>query len=257
MCTLVCRWAPTETVPLQMLALRDELASRAFDLPGNWWPDQPLVVGGRDRSAGGTWCASDVATGVTAVVLNRGERRTAAQGAPSRGVLPLLAIRSGPRWPDVLDVTPMASFNLVLATPDSLTWWSFDGTNLVTRPLRAGTHMFTPQGLAVPLLDARFAQGHAVIDADLTGSTDQVWQNWLPIIADNHPQDDPLALLVRIPIGEDVFETVFGQLIAARPGALRLDYVVKPERTQEWNTARWHADGGVASAGQSGAGSDR
>jgi hypothetical protein len=247
MCTVVCRWAPTEAVPLQMLALRDELASRAFDLPGTWWPDQPRVVGGRDRSAGGTWCASDVATGVTAVVLNRGERRIAEPGAPSRGVLPLIAIRSGPRWPDVVDVTPMASFNLVLATPDSLTWWAFDGTDLVSQPLQAGTHMFTPRGLAVPLLDSRFAQGHAVIDADLTGSTDQVWRNWLAIIADSHPQDDPLALLVHIPVGDDTFETVFGQFIAARPGALRLDYVVKPERTQPWTTDRWLVDGGDAS----------
>jgi len=246
MCTLVCRWAPGEAVPIQTLALRDELASRAFDTPGAWWPDQPAVIGGRDQSAGGTWCASDVGSGVTAVVLNRAERRTAAPGAPSRGILPMLAVRSGPRWADSIDVAPMAGFNLVLVTPDSLTWWSFDGTSLVAQSLQPGTHMFTPNGRSVPILDARFADGQALVSADLAGRTDQVWRNWLPIIADSTPREDALALLVRIPVGDDVFETVFGQFIAARPGVLRLDYAVRPAHASLWTTARWRTEGGAA-----------
>ena len=51
----------------------------------------PDVIGGRDRTAGGTWCASRVDTGVTALVLNRGQKRLASPGAASRGILPLLA----------------------------------------------------------------------------------------------------------------------------------------------------------------------
>ena len=77
-------------------AIRDELMSRDFDEPGAWWPHQPGVVGGRDRQAGGSWCVSDVTSGVTALVLNRTERRT---GSPSRGVLPLLATAFGSSWP--------------------------------------------------------------------------------------------------------------------------------------------------------------
>ena len=48
---MVCRWQPAERWPVQILALRDELLSRAFDPPGQWWPEQPAVVGGRDRSS--------------------------------------------------------------------------------------------------------------------------------------------------------------------------------------------------------------
>ena len=69
MCTVVVRWSPGQ--PTQILALRDELTSRDFDDPGRWWPETPDVVGGRDRAAGGTWCASRVSTGTTALVLNR------------------------------------------------------------------------------------------------------------------------------------------------------------------------------------------
>ena len=29
-----------------------------FDDPAPWWPDLPDVYGGRDRTAGGTWCAT-------------------------------------------------------------------------------------------------------------------------------------------------------------------------------------------------------
>src|SRR4051794_23384173 len=81
-CTVVVRWAPQQ--PVQVLALRDELVGRDFDDPAAWWPDQPSVVGGRDRVAGGSWCVTDVDSGVTALVLNRPQRRLAAPGASSR-----------------------------------------------------------------------------------------------------------------------------------------------------------------------------
>src|SRR4051794_41760183 len=97
MCTVVCRWLPDE--PVQILAVRDELISRDFDLPDEWWPAQPGVIGGRDQQAGGSWCVSDLASGVTALVLNRIERRT---GAPSRGVLPFAAVSGRAARPDRL-----------------------------------------------------------------------------------------------------------------------------------------------------------
>src|SRR5690349_13679683 len=119
MCTVVCRWSPGTTVHL--LAVRDEFVGREFDGPGAWWPDQPDVIGGRDRQAGGTWCACDVRTGTIGVVLNRPDRPQAQPGAASRGVLPLLAVEHGTEWTDHVDIAPMASFNLMLVTADALT----------------------------------------------------------------------------------------------------------------------------------------
>jgi hypothetical protein len=123
-CTVVIRWS--EGQPVRILALRDELTSRSFDDPGRWWPDLPDVVGGRDRAAGGTWCATDVETGATALVLNRPQRPEAAPGAPSRGVLPLLGAAHGADWRRHVRVEGMAAFLLVLATPERLVTWDVD-----------------------------------------------------------------------------------------------------------------------------------
>lgn len=243
MCTVVCRWHPDEPFAVQMLALRDELASRSFDPPDGWWPDLPGVIGGRDRSAGGSWCISDIAGGVTAVVLNRPERRTAAPGAASRGILPLLAARHRQRWPQYVDVSSMAGFNLVLAAPDRLLWWWFDGWRLQRQELAAGTYLFTPAGLAPTGFDDRLATGSAnLAPDDLAAPTGQVWEQWLTVIHETSPSDDPAGLIVRRPFGQDSYETVFGQFIAAQPGLLRLDYLNSPAdgTARQWTTRVWN-----------------
>jgi uncharacterized protein with NRDE domain len=242
MCTLVCRWAPDATAGVRMLALRDELASRSFDLPGPWWPEQPQVVGGRDRLGGGTWCAVDVVAGVSAVVLNRPDRRVAAVGAPSRGVLPLLAVRRLADWPSHVELPGMASFNLVLATPDTLAWWRYDGDTLTGSELAPGTHLFTPRGLADAALADRFAAAALPVAVEDDAPTADAWSDWLAIVRGSRPTADPLDLLVRIPIGTDVFETVFGQFIVSRPGALRLDHTRAPADGGPWTVQRWTAE---------------
>jgi transport and Golgi organization protein 2 len=239
-CTVVCRWRPEESFAVQLLALRDELRSRSFDPPGEWWDDQPGVVGGRDRSAGGSWCVSDVSSGVTAVVLNRGERRVAEPGAPSRGVLPLLGVRHRQRWPEHLDVTGMASFIVVVMEPDALTWSSFDGQELRQEELEVGTYMFTPNGMEISAVSRRFAAGRAHNLDDPAVPVNEVWPEWLAVLDEVAAGDDPSGLIVRKQVGDQSYETVFGQFIAARPGALRLDYLNNPaDGTNRPWTSRW------------------
>jgi uncharacterized protein with NRDE domain len=241
MCTVVCRvGAVNDAFPVQMLALRDELRSREFDLPGQWWPDAPGVVGGRDRQAGGTWCASNLGSGVTGVVLNRPERPVADPGAPSRGVLPLLAARCGSEWAEAIELTGMASFNLVLAGPGMLSWWSYDGERLDRTDLAGGTYMFTPRGIVTTPLDARFTAPGDGFSGDMSAAAESAWEKWLAVVRDSTPSDDPQSLLVRRPVGDDVFQTVFGQFIAARPGTLRLDYLLHPATREPWSTKVWH-----------------
>ena len=241
MCTVVCRFAPDESFPVQILALRDELATREFDLPAAWWADQPDTIGGRDRVAGGSWCVTDVQRGVTAVVLNRPERRNATPGAPSRGVLPLIAAQHGARWTEYLDVTGMASFNLVLVEASTLQWWWFDGTALHHESLPAGTYTFTPRGLA-DTMDPRLAAGSARTDQIDTGETGDVWPEWLSVVRDTPPSEDPGGFIVRLPVPgnpANTYETVFGQFLATRPGRLRLDYLRQPAARgtdREWTT---------------------
>ena len=238
MCTVVIRWAPGH--PVRILALRDELASREFDLPDSWWPDQPSVVGGRDRSAGGSWCVTDVDAGVTAVVLNRPERRTALPGAPSRGLLPLLAVRAGPAWRDEIGLAPMASFNLVLVTPQSVQWWAFDGAALVEERLGAGTWMFTPRGRRTHPLDPRLL-------------AEDARTAWRDVVAAAVPSPDPTdGLVVQHPIGDDSYETVFGQVLLTRPQWMRLDYLRAVARNPggAWSTQTWACTTGKLSRGQ-------
>jgi len=221
-CTVVVSWAPQ--APVLVLALRDELVGRAFDDPGPWWADQPDVHGGRDRTAGGSWCVTGVATGVTALVLNRPQRRFAAAGAASRGVLPLLAAAHGRDWPDHVDLPGMASFALVLIGPDALTEWVYDGAELTARDLPPGTHMVTSGGAE----DGKEGRYLAEFAADATAEA------WRGLVVGRQPQDDPAALLVRHATPDAVYATVFGQVIESRPGGLALSWSRTP-----WDGASW------------------
>lgn len=209
-----------------MLALRDELTIREFDDPGAWWPEWPSVVGGRDRTAGGTWAATDIASGVTALVLNRPQKRLADPGAPSRGVLPLLGAAHGEEWPAHAGLAGMASFLLVLATPDRLATWDFDGERLSPRQYPPGTWMVTSGGPEDRKAD-RFLSAFA---------TAEFPDGWRHLVERYPPQDDPGALVVRREHEGLVYATVFGELIESVPGRLRLAHSRRPWAGEAWRT---------------------
>ena len=222
MCTVVVRWAAGE--PSGILALRDELTGRPFDDPGRWWPEYPDAIGGRDRQAGGTWCATRVDSGVTALVLNRPQKRVADPGAPSRGVLPLLAVASGAGWRESVQVAGMASFALVLVTPTGTTTWDFDGERLTEARLPEGTHMITSGGP-----EDRKAERYLPLFA-AAGFPD----GWRDLVRGTPPVDDPAALVVRHEQDGLVYATVFGQLMEVSPGRLALEHSRRPWSAEAW-----------------------
>jgi hypothetical protein len=219
--------------PAQILALRDELTTREFDDPGTWWPEFPDVVGGRDRVAGGTWCATHVPTGATALVVNRPQKQVADPGAPSRGALPLLAVQHGAGWVDRVDLAGMASFALMRVSPESVTTWDFDGSRLVATEHAEGTHMLTSGGP-----ENRKADHHLRSFAE-SGYPD----DWRGIVQRRAPSDDPAALVVRHEHEGRVFATVFGELIEASRGSLRLEYSRAPWMPERWQTLEMGAQG--------------
>ena len=226
MCTVVVDREPG--APVRILALRDEFTERAFDLPGEWWPQHPGLVGGRDRTAGGTWCASDIASGRTALVVNRVERFT---GTPSRGVLPLAAATRGADWTAVVDWTGMASCNVILAGPDGVTVWVWDATELRTLSLGTGRHLITSTGVdAGDPKTVRFAPEFARHPA-------------LDVVTATEPAADPSALVVRREHDGRTYATVFGQLITAAPGALTVAYSATPWVAGTWVEQHWGAPG--------------
>ena len=224
MCTVVIRWSVGR--PPQILALRDELTTREFDDPGTWWPELPDVVGGRDRIAGGTWCATRIGTGATALVVNRPQKQVADPGAPSRGVLPLLAVEHGADWLGHVELDGMASFALMLATPGRVTAWDFDGQDLRTTEHPEGTLMLTSGGPENRKADVYLRA------FEESGYPD----GWRGLVQDGPPRDDPAALVVRHERDGQVFGTVFGEIIDARPGRLRLEFSREPWLRQPWQT---------------------
>lgn len=228
MCTVVVRWRLGH--PIVVTALRDELVGREFDEPERWWPDQPELVGGRDRLAGGSWCVTDVASGVSALVLNRPERRSAAADAPSRGVLPLLAATHPHEWPEHVRLQGMASFALVVAAPGSLTRYVFDGSVLVEAELDAGTHMVTSGGAE----DGKAERYLAAFEASETA------EQWRSLLLGQLPTDDPGALIVRHPTPDrGTYATVFGQLLESSPGTLSVAGSRMPWRDEAWRVTRY------------------
>lgn len=225
MCTVVVRREAGQAA--QILALRDELTAREFDDPGRWWPGYPDIVGGRDRAAGGTWCATGVSTGVTALVLNRPQKRVADPGAASRGLLPLLAVAHGAGWTTHIELPGMASFALVLVTPDRLLTWVFDGERLTEAELPTGVHMITSGGPEDRKAD-RWLAGFA---------HDGFPDGWRREVQSRAPADDPSGLVVRHEAEGRVYATVFGELIEAVPGRLRLEYSRRPWRPEPWTDA--------------------
>jgi hypothetical protein len=223
-CTVVVRWSAGQ--PTRILALRDELAGREFDDPAAWWPELPDVIGGRDRTAGGTWCASHVPSGGTALVLNRPQKREADPGAPSRGVLPLLAAVHGDGWRAHVDLAGMASFLLVLATPDRLRTWDFDGERLTPAEHPEGTWMVTSGGPEDRKAD-RFLPAFAEAAYP---------EGWRRLVEQDPPQDDPGALVVRHEEDDLVYATVFGELIEAAPGRLRVEHSRRPWAGGPWES---------------------
>src|ERR1700757_2807009 len=87
-CTVVVLVRPDQIL---LAANRDERVDRLWDPPAAWWPDRSGVVGGRDRTGGGTWMGIN-RHGVVATVLNRPGTLGPAAGKRSRGELPLLAL---------------------------------------------------------------------------------------------------------------------------------------------------------------------
>jgi hypothetical protein len=214
---------------VQILALRDELVGRDFDDPSRWWPEHCDLVGGRDRQAGGTWCASRISTGVTALVLNRPHKRLADPGAPSRGVLPLLAATGEEQWHTQIDLAGMASFLLILAAPDRLTTWDFDGSALTQATLEPGTHLVTSGGAEDGKADRYLS----------TFAAGEFPRDWLDVLRRTEPRDDPASLVVRhereSPDHErQVFATVFGEVLQGQPGRLQLQFSRTPWGTHEW-----------------------
>jgi hypothetical protein len=220
-CTVVVSLAPGERVPLRLLGIRDELASRPWRPPARHWPGSPLI-GGIDEQAGGTWLAVHPLIPRAACLLNgRGQPADPARRR-SRGDLSLRAAAEGPGFLRAVAADPDAlaaydPFHLICATVDSVSALTWEGALLpgegppgegppeeetagpatpavrpVVRELAPGTHLFTNAGHAYPAEPgdpagepkaAHFADKFAAArpSADPALPVAQAWGDWLTL----------------------------------------------------------------------------
>jgi uncharacterized protein with NRDE domain len=207
MCTVIVRTGQ----PLTLMGVRDELADRPWEGPGEHWPDYPGVVGGRDLKAGGTWLAVDPSARRAAALLNGRGRPAAEATRISRGGLPLRAVAEG-AMPD-LDLTRYDPFHLVLADLTRARLFSWDGDRLDAADLPGGTSVIVNNGLdpASERVAAFRPRFEAAAD-------------WRELITDA-PSADPEALIVRhvLPDGR-VFTTLSVTLLTLTPEGVTYDF---------------------------------
>jgi uncharacterized protein with NRDE domain len=187
MCTVALLWRPGHAWPVMLAANRDERIERPWDPPGMWWPDLPGVVGGRDRTAGGTWMALN-RHGVACCVLNRSGSLGPAPGKRSRGELPLIALAektldAAVRAIESLDAGEWRSCNLVLASAEGAVWvcGRADGRP-EAMPLPAGVSMvtaFDPNDTDSPRVARHLPRFRAAPAPD----TDD-WRGWRAVLSD-------------------------------------------------------------------------
>jgi hypothetical protein len=170
-----------------MVANRDERLDRPWDPPAAWWPEQPDVIAGRDRLAGGTWMGLN-RHGVMAAVLNRQGSLGPAPGKRSRGELPLIALaeRTAPaaaRAIAALDAGQWRSFNLVVADAREAVFVRGAGFGRPqSRPLPAGVSMVTahdPNDLDSPRVARHLPRFIAAPPPDPDD-----WSGWRTILSD-------------------------------------------------------------------------
>ena len=182
MCTVIVLIRPNQIL---LAANRDERVDRPWDPPAAWWPDRPGVIGGRDRTGGGTWMGIN-RHGVVATVLNRPGTLGPAAGKRSRGDLPLMALEHATAAAAVnamtgLDAGLWRGFNMVIA--DRAGAWFMKGIGHgrpLAAPLAPGVSMVTahdPNDLESPRTARHLARFQ---DAAPT------WHAWRAILSDRH-----------------------------------------------------------------------
>lgn len=236
MCTVLLRFDPGAPWPLLLAAVRDEFTERAWDPPARHW-DGPhaRLIGGRDRTAGGTWLAVDPDGPAVAAILN-GVRLPPPTGAPrpSRGALPLRVLHED------LDFSAYDGLHLIRATPTAVDVWSWDGATLTATSLEPGDHIVVNEGVdascdpLVPHFRPLLAAARSP-DPRPGLATAEAWGDWVDLLrGDALAPTDPRALLVRVEFEGRVYGSTSASLVALSPTGVRYDFCPDPMGGTGW-----------------------
>ena len=152
MCLVVIAHRHSPDYPLIVAANRDEFHARPTQ-DAHWWPDRPMLLGGRDQQAGGTWLALH-RSGRFAAVTNFRDAATTSAKLRSRGHLITEFLESGltaQAYLESIGGDDYAGFNLLVGDGSDLAYLSNRGGGL--KVLRPGIY-----GVANATLDTPWAK---------------------------------------------------------------------------------------------------
>jgi hypothetical protein len=255
------RFAPEAPWPVLVGAIRDEFADRPWEPPAAHWPTTwPTLLGGRDRTAGGTWLAVDPSPErpALAALLNGARLPVPAGGIrPTRGTLALEVLASG-RVPTPEEVRPYDGFHLVLATLDRVEVWSWDGEVLDHRELPPGDHIVVNLGVdaAADPLVPHFSPLLAALPDPVIPSgaaTPAAWGSWVELMTgDGLEPDDERALVVGRDVEGRRYASTSAALVALSPGGVRYDFTPDPADPTAWFEVEAAASGAISPASTGG-----
>ena len=125
MCTSVILFRKNSNWPLILATNRDEYFNRKSLPPGRHWKNQPDIIGGLDKLAGGTWCAVNE-SGLVACIHNR-TLGVKSFSNKSRGeiIIKILKgknINEAKKIIESLDFSAYNGFNLIFGNNESAYW---------------------------------------------------------------------------------------------------------------------------------------
>jgi uncharacterized protein with NRDE domain len=210
-CLLIAEFRVSPDAPLAVAANRDERYGRPATAITVLRPEPPVILGGRDELAGGTWMAVN-SGGLVAALTNLPSPAGRDPGRRSRGELPI-ALASQPdaaaavAW--LLDAVNPGDYNpcwLMIGDRSALYYADLTGGRRATvRPLPPGQYVLENAPLAPPSAKARHVAG--LIDAarppgrggrgtgwaagDLTTALAGVLRDHTPVPGDPGPGGEP------------------------------------------------------------------
>jgi uncharacterized protein with NRDE domain len=238
-CTVLLRLDRGAPWPVILGAIRDEFVERAWDPPARHWTGAwSRYVGGRDRTAGGTWLAVDpsVERPAVAAVLNGKPRDPLPGGAtrPTRGEL-VLRLLAGDGVPTGDDLALYDRFHLVLATAGRSELWSWDGEVLDHQRLTGPHHLVVNAGLDAPD-DPMVPLFAPLLAAVADPGVDDAWGGWPELLTGGGlPGDDERALVVAKEIEGHPYGSTSAALVGiSADGRVRYDFTATPADPTSW-----------------------
>ena len=198
MCTLAIYFQVFPARPVVVAANRDEFLQRPA-LPPTILNQAPIIAGGKDLKAGGTWLAINQ-FGMVAGLLNRSSPTPADPNLRSRGQLCLQALK----WPGVDQAIDFVMrqepasynpFNLLVASPQAAVVADNRGGRMRTTRLSPGLHLLTNldvDDFECPRISAAFDRFRTLCDDPALGDNGPALRARLAgLLADHSTQLDP------------------------------------------------------------------